>query len=46
MLSTSCLRDSEDDVVEEEDDAVLLDVEEEEATERSFVALWDILYSI
>ncbi len=28
---------------EEEDDAVLLDVEEEEATERSFVALWDIL---
>ncbi len=45
MLSTSCLKDSADDVEEEEeDDAVLLDVkEEEEATERSFVALLDIL---
>ncbi len=44
MLSTSCLKDSADDVEEEEEnDAVLLDVEEEEATERSFVALWDIL---
>ncbi len=48
MLSTSCLKDSADDVEEEEqDDALLLDVEEEEeeeeATERSFVALWDIL---
>ncbi len=44
MLSTSCLKGSEDDV-EEEDDAVLLDVEEEdeEAAERSFVALRDIL---
>ncbi len=48
MLSTSCFKNSEDDV-EEEDDALLLDVEEEEeeeeeeATERSFVALWDIL---
>ncbi len=48
MLSTSCLKDSADDVEEEEDDAVLLDLEEEEeeeeeATERSFVALRDIL---
>ncbi len=43
MLSTSCLKDSAGDVEEEEDDAVLLDVEEEEATERSFVALRDIL---
>ncbi len=44
MLSTSCLKDSADDVEEEEEnDAVLLDVEEEEATDRSFVALRDIL---
>ncbi len=43
MLSTSCLKDSEDDVEEEEeDDALLLDAEEE-AMERSFVALRDIL---
>ncbi len=42
MLSTSCLNESADDV-EEKDDAVLLDVEEKEATERSFVALRDIL---
>ncbi len=41
MLSTSCLKDSEDDV-EEEDDVVLLDVVEE-TKERSFVALRDIL---
>ncbi len=44
MVSTSCLKDSANDVEEEEeDDALLLDVEEEEeeeeeATERSFVA--------
>ncbi len=45
MLSTSCLKDSADDVEEEEEenDAVLLDVEEEKATDRSFVALRDIL---
>ncbi len=46
MLSTSCLKDSADDVEEEEeDDALLLDVEEEEeeATERSFVAMRGIL---
>ncbi len=44
MLSTNCLKDRADDVEEEEeDDAVLLDVEEEEATEHSFVALRDIL---
>ncbi len=42
MWSTSCLKDSEDDV-EEDDDAVLLDVEVEEATGHSFVALRDIL---
>ncbi len=41
MLSTSCLKGREDDV--DEEDVVLLDVEEEEATERSFVALRDIL---
>ncbi len=42
MLSTSCLKGSAGDV-EEEDDALLLDVEGEEAMERSFVTLRDIL---
>ncbi len=37
MLSTSCLKDSADDVEEENN------VEEEEATERSFVAVRDTL---